>query len=596
MIATHGVDISAVPSLPGQGLKSGTMHGASWNKAAPGGVSSPSVPAEPGSRASEWQSLLASLGMVGNSAQETTSTDSPAISAGTAQSLSGESAAEKSGGRLGSATVTVLTGTEGAAVTAANETSLLASVTQPSIASAKTQVQAFGADADSTNTNSHAKAKTAETAHEARATDPRKEAKKDSDSARTSQVEAAVQAAPVLQAAVLPASTRTESALISTPNQSPLASQAAETDWAAAASSAPILEKTEATSQAGEKQMGQSAAVSSIPQFENSHVARNVEHADECGGAVDGSTPQTGQGADLPQIQAAKKEAESASVTVQHEAVVSLPVSNSHSSLYPVQREEPVQLDTAASLPETVSATGKASVAAVSQPELNGSGRGRVAQATHLSAAQSTSPANEAISLGGAQNLSEVHAGAANGGGGASSPNSVQAVGATVASKEPFAAMDSGSGAVAPTWIHAGGHHAEAGFQDSTLGWVGVRAQVDGSAIRATLVPGSVEAAQSLAGHLAGLKTFLAGHHTPVETLTLGSPESRWAGHGMEQGSGQQTGQHAGQGDSRGQETGYSSGATGPVGGKLDAAAATGDVDVSAPAAPPGGVYISVMA
>jgi hypothetical protein len=261
-----------------------------------------------------------------------------------------------------------------------------------------------------------------------------------------------------------------------------------------------------------------------------------------------------------------------------------------------VQTAEPAQFDAAASLPGAASVTGKSSAAAVSRPESTGSRRGTATQATRLSAAQTASPTNEAISLGGAQNLSEAHPAVANGESGASSPASVQAAGATVASKEPFAAMDSGSGAVAPTWIHAGAHHAEAGFQDSTLGWVGVRAQVDGSAIHAILVPGSVEAAQSLAGHLAGLNTYLAGHHTPVETLTLGSPESRWAGQQLEQGTGQHAGQGAGQGDSRGQETGYSSGTNGLVGDTLDAAPTTGDLDVSASAAPPGGVYISVMA
>jgi len=74
--------------------------------------------------------------------------------------------------------------------------------------------------------------------------------------------------------------------------------------------------------------------------------------------------------------------------------------------------------------------------------------------------------------------------------------------------------------------------------------------------VHASLVPGSADAAQALGGHLAGLNSFLAEQHTPVETLTLAAPEGRWAGplgdqgtsQGMNQGLDQEAGQNTGQG------------------------------------------------
>jgi hypothetical protein len=553
-----------------------------------------SVPAETGSPASRWQTLLASLGMVGDAAQDGTTTDSTSAFGGAAQALSGDRFSRKSASRSGNATATVLAGTQGTSAAEANEATVLTSIAQPAVALANVPVQAFGTDADSPKTTRQAKTQTAEGAHETRFADSRKEAKKDSTQAGTSQVEAAVQAAPL--AAVLPVPTRTGSSLDSTPDQFALASQAAEMNGAAAASSAAVLEKTAATWQAGEKRTDQPAAASSISHLGNSPGAQYAADAEVDDSTVDASATQTGQGVGLPQTQATKKETEALSFTAQQGPTASSPESNPHSSLYPMQTAEPVQPDAAAFVSGSASVIGKASSAAVARPDMSGSGRVTASQTAHSTAAQTASAANETFNLNGAQNLSEVHAGATNDGSGASSPISTRAASAGSASKEPFAVMDSGSGGAAPTWIHAGARQAEAGFQDSSLGWVGVRAQVDGSAIHATVVPGSAEAAQSLAGHLAGLNTYLADHHTPVETLTLDSPESRWAGQGMEQGTGQQAGQGAGQGDSRGQEPGYNSVATGSGGSSLDSVPDTGGADLTALAAPPGGVYISVMA
>jgi hypothetical protein len=131
-------------------------------------------------------------------------------------------------------------------------------------------------------------------------------------------------------------------------------------------------------------------------------------------------------------------------------------------------------------------------------------------------------------------------------------------------SREAFATLDAGGATGKPTWIHAGAQRAEAGFQDPALGWVGVRADASGGGIHAELVPGSSDAAQTLGSHIAGLSAYLVEHHTPVETLTMTSPESgsaglgsgTGAGDGTQQGTGHETAQGSTQGaDSREQFT-----------------------------------------
>jgi flagellar hook-length control protein FliK len=92
-----------------------------------------------------------------------------------------------------------------------------------------------------------------------------------------------------------------------------------------------------------------------------------------------------------------------------------------------------------------------------------------------------------------------------------------------------------------PSWIHAGSHTAEAGYQDPSLGWVGVRAEVSAGSIHASLVPGSADAAQVLSSHMAGLNNYLAEQHTPVATLTMaasstGSQPDPNTGQNMQQG------------------------------------------------------------
>jgi hypothetical protein len=185
--------------------------------------------------------------------------------------------------------------------------------------------------------------------------------------------------------------------------------------------------------------------------------------------------------------------------------------------------------------------------------------------------------------------------------------------------RETFAALDAESSAGTPSWVHAGTHRAEAGFQDPALGWVGVRADLSGGGVHAALVPGSAEAAVALGGHLAGLNAYLAEQHTPVESLTLAAPEGRPAEFGMDQGAGQNmhqnmhqgAGQDSGQGASSGQQSSPQASEpvlTAPVNHPSDedlspgtpvnreVPAFVGRAETTAQAVIPGDVHISVMA
>jgi hypothetical protein len=126
--------------------------------------------------------------------------------------------------------------------------------------------------------------------------------------------------------------------------------------------------------------------------------------------------------------------------------------------------------------------------------------------------------------------------------------------------REAFAALDSGDTSGTLTWTHASAHQAEAGFEDPTLGWIGVRADRSGGGVHAALLPGSAEAAQELGTHMDGLNAYLAEQHTPVQSLAMAAPESRGANQGGEQnlnqGMNQGTGQGAGQGMNQGTNQG----------------------------------------
>jgi hypothetical protein len=93
------------------------------------------------------------------------------------------------------------------------------------------------------------------------------------------------------------------------------------------------------------------------------------------------------------------------------------------------------------------------------------------------------------------------------------------------AGNDTFAALDADQALPSTAWTHGGTRHAEAGYLDPVLGWVGVRADATHNGIHAAVVPGSLEAAEVLGGHLSGLNAHLALHHGNAATVTLASPQ-----------------------------------------------------------------------
>jgi len=161
---------------------------------------------------------------------------------------------------------------------------------------------------------------------------------------------------------------------------------------------------------------------------------------------------------------------------------------------------------------------------------------------------------------------------------------------------EAFAALDgAGGGAERPAWIHTGAHHAEAGYEDPALGWVSVRADLGGGVVHASLVPGSVEAAQTLVTHLTGLSDFLAQRHPSVETVTVAAPEGGWGERSMGQQMQQGTGQQGGEQPDRGAQQGLPGNQPAALAGNVPVLASSSG-QLNEPARAGGGAHISVMA
>lgn len=89
---------------------------------------------------------------------------------------------------------------------------------------------------------------------------------------------------------------------------------------------------------------------------------------------------------------------------------------------------------------------------------------------------------------------------------------------------DALAALD-GQAAPSASWIHADARHAEAGYLDPALGWVGVRAETAGAALHATIVPPTADAAQILASHLPALNAYIAEHHATATQVSMAAPE-----------------------------------------------------------------------
>ena len=126
------------------------------------------------------------------------------------------------------------------------------------------------------------------------------------------------------------------------------------------------------------------------------------------------------------------------------------------------------------------------------------------------------------------------------------------------AAREAFAALDMGTAVSVPRWVRAAGHQAEAGFEDPALGWVGVKADLSGGSVHASLVPATPEAGQVLGAHMMGLSTYLREEHSPVTSLSLANA----AGNGAEQETGQAMQQGAGEGANGGRTSSRNSGET----------------------------------
>jgi len=172
----------------------------------------------------------------------------------------------------------------------------------------------------------------------------------------------------------------------------------------------------------------------------------------------------------------------------------------------------------------------------------------------------------------------------------------ISASGSPGTAREAFATLDAGSEVGTPAWIHAGSQKAEAGFQDPTLGWVGVRADLSGGGIHATLMPGSAEAAQALSAHLPGLNAYLADEHAPAAAVTVAAPAG-----GLDSGVGQNMQQGAGQnGEPNTAKDPQSSSYPGPD--RIAAVRATTEgaesirLEPTVRAGDPRGMHISVMA
>jgi hypothetical protein len=110
----------------------------------------------------------------------------------------------------------------------------------------------------------------------------------------------------------------------------------------------------------------------------------------------------------------------------------------------------------------------------------------------------------------------------------ASPAGPIQAGNAGPEGRELFTALDADRTTADPTWIRTGTHEAEAGYQDPEIGWVTVRAHTQPNGVHASLVATSMDAAQSLSGHLGGLSAYLADHHASVQHVSISAPEIRW--------------------------------------------------------------------
>jgi len=124
-----------------------------------------------------------------------------------------------------------------------------------------------------------------------------------------------------------------------------------------------------------------------------------------------------------------------------------------------------------------------------------------------------------------------------------------------------------------------------------------VRAQADAGGVHAAVVPATADASQALSSNMTSLSTYLDEHHTPVQTLTMASPDSSWERRDTDHSGSANTGQGNAQESQSEQQQASGSGLAPTAAGTRDRFGSTHD-PVESPAAyvAMGAKYISVIA
>lgn len=95
---------------------------------------------------------------------------------------------------------------------------------------------------------------------------------------------------------------------------------------------------------------------------------------------------------------------------------------------------------------------------------------------------------------------------------------------------EPLTILENNVRPPTSAWTHAATTKVEAGFQDPSLGWVGVRATADSNGVHAAVLPSSPDASRMLGGSMEDLGAYLTEQHHSVQSLTMAPPPSAEAG------------------------------------------------------------------
>lgn len=155
-------------------------------------------------------------------------------------------------------------------------------------------------------------------------------------------------------------------------------------------------------------------------------------------------------------------------------------------------------------------------------------------------------------------------------------PQGTSAQAGPIVSASPYTRMDQGA---APIMLHSGVQQVAVGVQDSSLGWVEIRAQNVSGHVDATLLTASGQTHDSLASQLPAMAQFVAQRDVQLGALAVrqqasaglsngfgGAGNSGGAGYGTGHGTGHGTGQGTGQGNAN-PGGGFTGGFGNPQGG-----------------------------